>query len=123
LDVPTLRPLFGVGHRPYRKAGSDLSPRPAVVIEAARLRRAGHVLIVTVDPGPGGRWAAAPRGADSGEEWRDHLVANGEQGGDGAGGCVGHVVAPGPAGLGVEPARRMAQQHVGVEHRGSKTHV
>jgi hypothetical protein len=36
LDVPTLRPLFGVGHRPHRKAGSDLSPRPAVVIEKPR---------------------------------------------------------------------------------------
>ncbi|HEY6424577.1 MAG TPA: hypothetical protein VIY28_15295 [Pseudonocardiaceae bacterium] len=33
LDVPTLRTLFGVGHRPHRPAGADLSPRQAVVIE------------------------------------------------------------------------------------------
>ena len=33
IDVPRLRTLFGVGHRPHRSAGSDLSPRQAVVIE------------------------------------------------------------------------------------------
>ncbi len=33
LDVPRLRTLFGVGHRPRRPAGADLSPRQAVVIE------------------------------------------------------------------------------------------
>ena len=33
LDVPRLRTLFGVGHRPRRVAGADLSPRQAVVIE------------------------------------------------------------------------------------------
>src|SRR5664279_5911921 len=53
--------------------------------EAEVLEQGVHVdaqsLVVTVDPGPGGRWAAPPRGADSGEEWRDHLVADGEQGG------------------------------------------
>lgn len=33
IDVPRLRTLFGVGHRPHRPAGADLSPRQAVVIE------------------------------------------------------------------------------------------
>ena len=33
LDVPRLRTLFGVGQRPRRQAGADLSPRQAVVIE------------------------------------------------------------------------------------------
>ena len=33
LDVPRLRTLFGVGHRPHRPAGADLSPDQAVVIE------------------------------------------------------------------------------------------
>jgi hypothetical protein len=36
LDVPRLRTLFGVGHRPHRPAGADLSPRQAVVIERPR---------------------------------------------------------------------------------------
>jgi hypothetical protein len=36
LDVPTLRTLFGMGHRPHRPAGADLSPRQAVVIERPR---------------------------------------------------------------------------------------
>jgi len=36
LDVPTLRTLFGVGHRPHRSPGADLSPRQAVVIERPR---------------------------------------------------------------------------------------
>lgn len=36
LDVPKLRTLFGVGHRPHRRAGADLSPRQAVVIERPR---------------------------------------------------------------------------------------
>jgi hypothetical protein len=36
LDVPRLRTLFGVGHRPHRGAGADLSPRQAVVIERPR---------------------------------------------------------------------------------------
>jgi hypothetical protein len=36
LDVPRLRTLFGVGHRPHRAAGADLSPRQAVVIERPR---------------------------------------------------------------------------------------
>jgi hypothetical protein len=36
LDVPKLRTLFGVGHRPHRAAGADLSPRQAVVIERPR---------------------------------------------------------------------------------------
>lgn len=36
LDVPTLRTLFGVGHRPHRGPGADLSPRQAVVIERPR---------------------------------------------------------------------------------------
>jgi len=36
LDVPRLRTLFGVGQRPRRKAGADLSPRQAVVIERPR---------------------------------------------------------------------------------------
>ena len=33
IDVPRLRTLFGVGHRPHRPAGADLSPDQAVVIE------------------------------------------------------------------------------------------
>jgi len=36
LDVPRLRTLFGVGRRPHRKVGADLSPRQAVVIERPR---------------------------------------------------------------------------------------
>jgi hypothetical protein len=36
LDVPRLRTLFGMQHRPHRKAGADLSPRQAVVIETPR---------------------------------------------------------------------------------------
>lgn len=36
LDVPRLRILFGVGARPHRKPGEDLSPRQAVVIERPR---------------------------------------------------------------------------------------
>ena len=36
LDVPKLRTLFGVGQRPRRHAGADLSPRQAVVIERPR---------------------------------------------------------------------------------------
>jgi hypothetical protein len=36
LDVPRLRTLFGMHHRPHRKPGSDLSPRQAVVIETPR---------------------------------------------------------------------------------------
>ncbi len=36
LDVPRLRTLFGVGARPHRKPGEDLSPRQAVVIERPR---------------------------------------------------------------------------------------
>jgi hypothetical protein len=36
LDVATLRTLFGVGHRPHRSPGADLSPRQAVVIERPR---------------------------------------------------------------------------------------
>ena len=36
LDVPTLRTLFGVGARPHRKPGTDLSPRQAVMIERPR---------------------------------------------------------------------------------------
>jgi hypothetical protein len=36
LDVPRLRTLFGVGHRPHRSPGADLSPRQAVVIERPR---------------------------------------------------------------------------------------
>lgn len=36
LDVPRLRTLFGVGHRPHRPVGADLSPRQAVVIERPR---------------------------------------------------------------------------------------
>ncbi|MGV1010691.1 MAG: hypothetical protein ACOYBY_19245 [Dermatophilaceae bacterium] len=36
LDVPRLRTLFGVGQRPRRPAGADLSPRQAVVIERPR---------------------------------------------------------------------------------------
>jgi len=59
------------------------------------LEQAVHVdaqsLVVAVDPGPGGRWAAVPRGADSGQQRRDDLVADGEQGGDGAGTCSGHL--------------------------------
>jgi hypothetical protein len=35
LDVPRLRTLFGVGHRPH-SSGGDLSPRQAVVIERPR---------------------------------------------------------------------------------------
>jgi hypothetical protein len=36
LDVPRLRTLFGVGQRPRQAAGTDLSPRQAVVIERPR---------------------------------------------------------------------------------------
>jgi hypothetical protein len=36
LDVPRLRTLFGVGARPHRQTGEDLSPRQAVVIERPR---------------------------------------------------------------------------------------
>ncbi|HEX2805001.1 MAG TPA: hypothetical protein VHN80_02360, partial [Kineosporiaceae bacterium] len=43
--------------------------------EAEVLEKGVHVdaqsLVVAVDPGPGGRWAAPPRGADSGEARRD----------------------------------------------------
>ncbi len=34
--MPRLRTLFGVGRRPHRKVGADLSPRQAVVIERPR---------------------------------------------------------------------------------------
>jgi hypothetical protein len=36
LDVPKLRTLFGVGSRPHRKPGADLSSNQAVVIERPR---------------------------------------------------------------------------------------
>ncbi|MHB2022459.1 MAG: hypothetical protein ACYCO3_03885 [Mycobacteriales bacterium] len=36
LDVPRLRTLFGVGARPHRRTGEDLSTRQAVVIERPR---------------------------------------------------------------------------------------
>jgi hypothetical protein len=46
------------------------------------------------------RWFAARSGAaDAGEDRADHLFAQGEQGGDGAGGFGGQVVAAGPAGF------------------------
>ena len=35
-DVPRLRTLFGVGHRPHRSPGADLSTNQAVVIERPR---------------------------------------------------------------------------------------
>ena len=55
--------------------------------------------VVAVDLGPGFGFAALSWAADSGQDRGDDVVAEGEQGGDGAGGVEWHVVAAGPAGF------------------------
>ena len=52
-----------------------------------------------VDRSPGGGLASYPRASDAGEDGRDDLVAEGEQGGDGAGGWCWGLVAQRPAWL------------------------
>jgi hypothetical protein len=56
-------------------------------------------LVVAVHAGPGGGLASHAGAADPGEDRGDDLVAEGEQGGDGAGGAGRDVVAAGAAGL------------------------
>ena len=58
------------------------------------------LLVVTVDAGPGDGLASHAWAADAGEDRCDGLLAQGQQGGDGARilGC--EVVAAGPAGFG-----------------------
>ena len=50
--------------------------------------------VVAVDGSPGGGLASDPGAADAGEDRCDDLVAEGEQGGDGAGGWCWGLVAP-----------------------------
>jgi len=56
-------------------------------------------LVVAVHAGPDGGFAPEAGAADAGEDRADDLVADGEQGGDGAGRAGRDVVAPGLAGL------------------------
>ena len=55
--------------------------------------------VVTVDAGPVRGFASHAGAADAGEDRGDDLVAEGEQGGDGARGAGRDVVAAGPAGF------------------------
>ena len=55
--------------------------------------------VVAVDGGPGDGFAAFSWAADTGDDGRVDLVAQGEEGGDGAGGIGWDVVAAGPAGF------------------------
>lgn len=57
------------------------------------------LFVVLVDGGPVGGLAAEAGAADAGEDGGDDMLAEGEQGGDGAGGVGGDVVAAGAAGL------------------------
>jgi hypothetical protein len=62
-----------------------------------RLHADAEIFIVPVDGGPGGGLASLALGAaDAGEDGGDDLVAQGEQGGDGARGQGRDVVAAGP---------------------------
>ena len=56
-------------------------------------------LVVAVDGGPVGGFAAAAGAADAGEDGGDDLVAEGEEGRDSAGRLGRDVLAAGPAGL------------------------
>ena len=56
-------------------------------------------LVVAVGGGPDSGLASHPGAADSGQDRGDDLVAEGEQGADGAGGGWRDVVAAGPAGF------------------------
>jgi hypothetical protein len=55
------------------------------------------LLVVAVDAGPGGRFASPPETADA--AGCDDVLAQGQQGGDGARGLRLQVVAAGPAGF------------------------
>ena len=65
-----------------------------------RLHVDADLLVVAVDAGPGDRFAPHPGAADPGEDRPDDLLAEGEQGGDGARGARVEVVAAGPSGFG-----------------------
>ena len=58
-----------------------------------------EVLVVAVDGGPDLRFASHAGAADPGEDRRDDVVAEGEEGSDGAGGLRRDVVAACPAGF------------------------
>jgi hypothetical protein len=57
------------------------------------------LFVVAVDGGPGRRLAAEAWAAHAGQDGRDDVVAEGEQGGDGAGGLGREVVAAAASGL------------------------
>jgi hypothetical protein len=70
----------------------------AEVVEES-LHLGAESLVVAVDGCPGGGFTSAAGAADACEDRGDDVVAEGEQGGDGAG-CLGRgVVAAGAAGL------------------------
>src|SRR6266567_6040421 len=86
--------------------------RDAEVVEEG-LHAGAEALVVAVDAGPV-RGLASPAGAaDPGQDRGDDLVAEGEQGGDGAGRLGRDVVAVGPAGLGGEAVAAELAQVVG----------
>ncbi len=102
---PTLTPT-GVGHE-----SRSLHPRidkmsPMRLLAGSRCRRAGtwlHAdaqgLVVAVGDCPDSRFASHAGVADSGQDRGDDVVAEGEQGADGAGRGWRDVVAAGPAGF------------------------
>ena len=71
-------------------------------------------LVVTVDEGPVRGLARLAGAAHAGEDRGDDLVADGEQGGDGAGRRGGDVVAPGSAELDGEALAAELAQVVGA---------
>src|SRR6266568_837511 len=91
--------------------GRDCRGDAGVVEEG--LHGDAEALVVAVDAGPV-RGLASPAGAaDPGQDGGDDLVAEGEQGGDGAGRLGRDVVAAGPAGLGGEVLAAELAQVVG----------
>jgi hypothetical protein len=73
--------------------------RDAEVVEEG-LHAGAEGFVVAVDGSPVGGLASYAGAADPGQDGGDDLVAEGEQGGDGAGGVGRDVVAAGAAGFG-----------------------
>src|SRR6266536_6506832 len=71
-------------------------------------------LVVTVDGGPVRGLAAAAGAADAGDDRRDDVVAEGKQGGDGAGCLSRDVIAARPAGFDSEVLPAELAQVVGA---------
>ena len=78
-----------------------------------RLHVDADLLVVAVNVGPGGRFASPAGAADAGEDRCEDLLAQGQQGGDGARGLRFQVVAAGPAGFGDEVLAAEFAQVVG----------